>query len=331
MKKQESAKVPTKSIILAIVLLSIGMGIGVAMEAQAQGENVRTQHALFQPQNARNPNAQTQNTLPFYNELQPLGPQERILKSTQAFINTPTGLNPLGEGTGLDPNPTYSLKKFDCTTYVETNLAIACSKTQQDIPGLLNKIRYHGGVVDFFQRNHFMVTDWIPENTKNGVITEITREMSQDKAAYRLDKKNLNKTTWFYHRVIDLMDGQKKSSKDILATLAKVPAEPSEALRQDEKTTYLLASYFRANESAMAEKLPPLSIAMFIRNIPSSPTLVSHMGFIIKRDGKLYFNHAPQAKPWKVQEVLLEDYFTDMDDHRAPIEGLLLFKIGSGI
>jgi hypothetical protein len=50
------------------------------------------------------------------------------------------------------------------------------------------------------------------------------------------------------------------------------------------------------------------------------------MGFVIKKDGKLYLNHAPRAKPWKVQEVLLEDYFKDMDSHRAPIEGLLFLR-----
>ena len=62
-----------------------------------------------------------------YKEFGSQKPEERILKSTTNFINTPTGLDPLGEGQGLDPKPLFSFRKFDCTTYVETNLAIAFS------------------------------------------------------------------------------------------------------------------------------------------------------------------------------------------------------------
>jgi hypothetical protein len=122
--------------------------------------------------------------------------------------------------------------------------------------------------------------------------------------------------------VIELLEEQKKSPKEILEQLQNVPILPE----QEEKSTYLLAEFFRAHAGAMAERLPPVSIVMFIRNIPTTPSLVTHMGFVIKKDGKLYLNHAPRAKPWKVQEVLLEDYFKDMDSHRAPIEGLLFLR-----
>jgi hypothetical protein len=257
-----------------------------------------------------------------YGALAPLGTAERLTRTTAFFIDTPSGLNPLGEGKGLDPGPLYSTNVFDCTTYVETNLAIALSKSLEEVPAVLNKIRYQNGEVDYFRRNHFMVSDWIPANTR--FVTDITATLSQDKSAYKTDKKPLNKTTWFFHRVIDLIEKQKKTPKEILATLALVPTLPI----QEEKASYMLASFFRDNEASLAEKLPSVSIVMFIRNIPSTPTLVNHMGFILKKEGKLYLNHAPQAKPWHVQEVLLDDYFTDMDSHRAPIEGLLILKPG---
>ena len=260
----------------------------------------------------------------FYKELLPLKPEARIIKSTRFFINNPTGLDPLGEGEGLDPNPLFSLKKFDCTTYVETNLALGFSKSESDVPQELTKIRYQTGVADYFQRNHFMVTDWIPANTKKGYVTEMTARLAQDKSAFSIDKKTLNKTIWFFHRVIDLLDQQKKSPAEILAKLGEVPILPV----KEEKASYLVADYFRDNEQAVATLLPEASIVMFIRNIPAVATLVNHMGFVIKRDGVLYLNHAPQAKPWVVQEVLLDDYLKDMDSHRAPVEGLLFLKIG---
>jgi len=260
----------------------------------------------------------------FYKELVPLAPEARILKSTENFINAPTGLDPLGEGEGIDPKPLFLTKKFDCTTYVETNLAIAFSKNEQSIPLELTKIRYQSGAADYFQRNHFMVSDWIPSNTKKGYVADITGGLTQDKSATRSDKKILNKTIWFFHRVVDLLDQQKKAPSEILKELSQVPMLPI----KEEKATYLLASYFRASEQVMADALPDVSIVMFIRNIPTVPTLVNHMGFVIKKNGKLFLNHAPQTKPWKVQEVLFDDYLKDMDSHRAPVDGLLFLKIG---
>jgi hypothetical protein len=262
----------------------------------------------------------------FYKDLAPLKPETRILRSTQYFINSPTGIDPLGDGAGVDPKPVFSTKKFDCTTYVETNLALAFSKSQQDVPAELAQIRYQSGTPDFFQRNHFMVSDWIPANTKNGFVTEITGALSQDKSAYHFDKKALNKTIWFFHRVIDLLDHQNKLPQEILTELSKVPVLPS----SEERATYLINGYFRDHEERLAKELPDVTIVMFIRNIPSVPTIVNHMGFVVKRCGKLFLNHAPQAKPWKVQEVLLDDYLKDMDSHRAPVDGLLFLRIGNG-
>jgi len=262
----------------------------------------------------------------FFSENASLDPAARLLKSAELFNETPTGLNPLGEGQGLDPNPLFSLKKFDCTTFVETNLAIAFAKDAQDVQATMNKIRYRDGNVDFFKRNHFMVSDWIPANSKNGFVVNITEKIAQDKAELRNEKKVLNKTIWFFHRVIDLSDQQKKSPAEILAELAKVPVLPV----QEENATYLLADAFRKNEKEMAARLPDVSIVMFIRNIPSVPTLVNHMGFVIKKEGRLFLIHAPQAKPWHVQELPLDDYFKDMDSHRAPVEGLLFLAVGKG-
>jgi len=261
-----------------------------------------------------------------FSELAALGPQARLLKSTQLFIDTPTGLNPLGEGQGLDPNPLLSLKKFDCTTFVETNLALAFAKDAQEVPLVMNKIRYQDGKVDFFRRNHFMVSDWIPANSKKGFVINVTEKLAQNKSELRTEKKILNKTVWFFHRTIDLMDQQKKPPAEILAELSRVPVLPV----REEKATYLLADAFRAHEVEMAGKLPEVSIVMFIRNIPAVPTLVNHMGFVVKKEGRLYLIHAPQAKPWRVQEVLLDDYFKDMDSHRAPVEGLLFLAVGKG-
>ena len=260
----------------------------------------------------------------FFSEIAALSPQARLLKSTQLFLETGTGLDPLGEGQGLDPNPLFSLHKFDCTTFVETNLAIALAKDVAEVPIVMNRIRYRDGKVDFFQRNHFMVSDWIPANSKQGFVINVTEQLTKNQEGLRVQTKALNKTVWFFHRTIDLLDQQKRSPTEILKELSRVPLLP----QQEEKAAVLSANAFRSREQEVADLLPEVSIIMFVRNIPSVPTLVNHMGFVVKKEGLLYLIHAPQSKPWRVQELPLNDYFKDMDSHRAPVEGLLFLTVG---
>lgn len=66
-------------------------------------------------------------------------------------------LDPLGEGAGYDADPLIRFDAFDCTTFVEAVLA------DGDV-SRLNKIRYADGVVAFENRNHFIETDWLPNN-----------------------------------------------------------------------------------------------------------------------------------------------------------------------
>jgi hypothetical protein len=234
-------------------------------------------------------------------------------------------LDPLGEGFGLDPDPLISTTKFDCTTFVEVVLAISLSKKEGLIIQNLNQIRYKDGKVSYYNRNHFMVSDWIPENIKSGLISPDLMNNVFPKEALKRGRRRLNKTTWFFHRVIDLLDKKGKGPKEIIATLGEVP----ESNGRKEEINFLIANYFRDNTGKMYSMLPKVSVIMFIRNMPNIPTLVTHMGLLVKEDSKLYLYHAPRRRPWRVLRELLEDYFKEMDQHRAPIQGLLLYKINS--
>ena len=78
--------------------------------------------------------------------------------------------NPLGEGFSPDTDPLMSLDAFDCTTFVETALA------DGDL-NKLTKIRYKDGRVDFINRNHFVETDWLPNNSD--ILTDVTRNFGR--------------------------------------------------------------------------------------------------------------------------------------------------------
>ena len=91
--------------------------------------------------------------------------------------------DPLGEGTGYDPDPLIRVDAFDCVTFVETALAGG------DV-GRLTKIRYRDAVVGFANRNHFMETDWMTnnadlvQNVSGKYAKTMTRNVVIDKAAW---------------------------------------------------------------------------------------------------------------------------------------------------
>ena len=92
--------------------------------------------------------------------------------------------DPLGEEKYPDMDPLIRFDAFDCITFVETSLAGG------DLDKL-NKNRYKDGNIDFVNRNHFIETDWIPNN--QDIFSDVSRQYG--KTAVRevvIDKKN-----WF--------------------------------------------------------------------------------------------------------------------------------------
>jgi hypothetical protein len=62
---------------------------------------------------------------------------------------------------------------FDCVTYCETVLAAARARNLGDFETVLKKIRYHNGVVEWRERNHYFF-EWCQHNVDNGICRWIT-------------------------------------------------------------------------------------------------------------------------------------------------------------
>ncbi len=99
-----------------------------------------------------------------------------------------------------------NLRQLDCTTYVETVLALSwCAKkhlyTFDDYCKILRHVRYIGGKVGYTTRQHYFTT-WIEDNTQDGFVKEVQQPippfsakqtvrvnyMSQHPQAYRMLK-----------------------------------------------------------------------------------------------------------------------------------------------
>ncbi len=55
---------------------------------------------------------------------------------------------------------------FDCVTYCETVLSAAIARAPDKFDAVLRKIRYHNGVVEWRERNHYFF-DWCTHNVEN--------------------------------------------------------------------------------------------------------------------------------------------------------------------
>lgn len=171
-------------------------------------------------------------------------------------------------------------QEINCQDYVETVLAQAVSINPQD-PSEVEKnklaIQYSHPPEDYFTRNHFPVSDWIPNNIQKNYIyysdlntASISRE--EDKVAWCESQKK-----------VSIKSCQQKFKK----TKAEVRYVPIK------------------NLAKLSPQIPDGSI-LFIVN-PKKYTLVSHMGFAIQKNNILYLRSA-SSYAGKVRDYILLDY-----------------------
>lgn len=115
---------------------------------------------------------------PLTNSRLPYG--DLILGIGRLFINIPYKVETL-EGAGRE-KLIVNISAFDCTTFVETVLALAkCTATGNISPNQVSKnlklIRYrHGKIEGYSSRLHYF-TDWLRNNEKKWFLTDVSRSI----------------------------------------------------------------------------------------------------------------------------------------------------------
>jgi hypothetical protein len=105
----------------------------------------------------------------------PGGP--RAAAATLPLLGARYQLGPLGEGLGPDPDPRFRLDAFDCVTFIETAMALGAGRTEDEVRRALDDIRY-GEAVELADRDHEVLSQWIPRNQQKGWIRPISRELA---------------------------------------------------------------------------------------------------------------------------------------------------------
>jgi hypothetical protein len=101
----------------------------------------------------------------------------RAAAASAPLLGTRYRLGPLGEGRGPDPDPRFRLDAFDCVTFVETALALGAGSSEDEVRRALDDIRY-GRAIDIADRDHEVLSQWIPRNVEKGWIRPISRELA---------------------------------------------------------------------------------------------------------------------------------------------------------
>jgi hypothetical protein len=250
----------------------------------------------------------------------------RVAQRVEAFsavlLGVPYQEFPLGEGADgvYDSDPLMRLDRADCVTFVEETLALARAGDEAGMRAELTKIRYRGGVVSYETRNHFTDADWLPNNAAAGFIRDVTAEVAGADA--RTAAKTISKKAWYAAktdkdlkgpRVEALSPAQRRALVDQWRALgAALPDQPV-------SLPYLPISALARH----AADIPSGTIVSLVRaDAPDKPTLISHMGLIVRVGGALYFRHAAQGQ--RVLDVPLLEYFRKYDGASWPLLGLNL-------
>lgn len=172
-----------------------------------------------------------------------------------------------------------NMSEFDCTTLVETAIALSLTATvdtasYNEFAHNLRNIRYRDGVVDGYASRLHYVSDWIADNTRRGNFVEVT---AQCPLATR-DIKSINYISAHSRNYTALLNN------DSLVNCIK----EVEAKYNNYRYQYIPATSL--NSEALAKWFKNGDIVLFTTSAKGLD--VSHMGIIVVERNRVRLLHA---------------------------------------
>ena len=231
---------------------------------------------------------------------------ERLVRMTDPLVGAPYVLSPLGEGEGVDADPRIRFDAFDCTTFVETAMAMSVAEAFDSTQEVLDRIRYHDDKPDFLSRRHFPAAEWLPELIALGLLDDITGQIAGDDVI--VAKKKLSPAVWNRRRkkILDALPEDR-----IPRGTFSLPVWPIQAALKGRR------------------KIPPGTLLSVVRaDYRSIPVRVSHQGLVIRKDGELFLRHAADRKYHRVVDEPLSWFLGRVSKYKKwPVTGVHLAKI----
>lgn len=202
---------------------------------------------------------------------------ELVTEIAHSFLGTP-----YVEKT-LEKDPTEKLvinfHQFDCTTFVETCIALARTALEKDhsldnYAFNLEQIRYRDGIRNgYVSRLHYF-SEWITNNQEKKIIENISQEIKGEQ--FPLEISFMSKNAQLY----PLLKGQ-DSLIQIIARKEKQISEREFYYIPEDKLRMVEPFLFDGDIVAITTKIKGLDIA--------------HTGFVFRKDDRVHLLHASSA------------------------------------
>lgn len=257
----------------------------------------------------------------------------RLDLMSKMFIGLPYGDGgPLGEGPDgrYDQDPLYRFDTFDCTTYVETIMAMALARDVNEFEEHLDKIRYENGEIDYLKRNHFTDLQWIPFNIQNGYMKEVNH-LVLPASEIKIAEAVINFPSWLRHIKITEIKVPMASQSEKEALLEELHGEASNYVSSIARVNYLAIKTLLA-KPMLLNKIPHGTIVNFVRpnwdltDLIGTHQNISHQGFLFKKGNTLYLRHASASGEKKVLELPFLQYLKKFENH-ATMKGIHLMQM----
>lgn len=231
----------------------------------------------------------------------------RIDRISQQWLGKPYLSDPLGEGDNAryDRDPRFRLDAFDCTTFVESTIAVAKSRSQSDILPQMDRVRYSRGRVDFVTRNHIPGLDWIQNNIENGTLRDITVSIGKNKT--KIAEAVIERDEWYQMLKPNRLSGIPETERE--SRLAELHRMGQTRNKEIERVPYLSKEDVVGNPSIVTS-IPHGSVINIVRpnwdlrKLIGTRINISHQGLAIHRNGIVYFRHASQDLKVVTEEPL---------------------------
>jgi len=220
---------------------------------------------------------------------------ERVISIARFFLNTPYIASTL-EADGLE-SLRVNLKALDCTTFVETVLALHNVLKVSDpdygtYKQILTLIRYRNGVIrEYPSRLHYM-TDWLSENQSKGLICLV--DMGCASVPFKPEVNFMSAHPDFY------------------AALKNNPEFVGEMADHEKRINGLSLKYLPKDqltpEASFIHTGDIIAITSAVKGLD-----FSHLGFALRENGVVYLIHASSSgKKVLVSDQCLKEYLSEI-------------------
>jgi hypothetical protein len=233
---------------------------------------------------------------------------QRVEAISKLFLGVPYELGPLGEGPAgeFDRDPLIRFDAFDCTTFVETVMALALNSDLESATRTLQKIRYKDGQIGYASRNHFIELDWVPNNVRAGYLRDITSDVAGRNAVKV--RKTISKRRWYRRKSLASLEGgfTRDEKQHLISKLRHLGS------RFPDARATLTVLPLKALPQALA-KIPSGTIANLVHaDQRYRDTIVSHQVFLIKKRDGWYMRHAAFGKGVEDDPIAILGRYRDL-------------------